>query len=170
MSRTDLRPAARQLSAGDLVEVQRGGDPCHAGRPRHRRRPALMSDMLASCGRRWPLNSPEKRWPCQKPPTAIRTRHEIRQTADRNGRNYGVILQSGDDAVLQAVDAGAAASQPAYRRLDGATPDLPSDCIELEGAETMGLYHELFKCRIDASGLRCDLSARRHRGRSPRKK
>lgn len=79
----------------------------------------------------------------------IRSRQEIRQTVDRDGRNRGL---SFDVEMTPYCGRSMKVERRVNRLIDdwtGRMLDLPSDCIVLEGALCKGLYHGLCTRRTD---------------------
>jgi hypothetical protein len=79
----------------------------------------------------------------------VRTRQQIRQTVDRAGRNRGL---SFDVEMTPYCGRSMRVQRRVNRLIDdwtGRMLDLPSDCIVLEGAVCMGLYHGLCTRRTD---------------------
>jgi hypothetical protein len=79
----------------------------------------------------------------------VRTRQEIRQTVDREGRNRGL---SFDVEMTPYCGRSMRVGRRVNRLIDdwtGQMLDLPSDCIVLEGAVCKGLYHGLCTRRTD---------------------
>jgi hypothetical protein len=79
----------------------------------------------------------------------VRSRQEIRQTVDRDGRNRGL---SFDVEMTPYCGESLRVERRVNRLIDdwtGQMLDLPSDCIVLEGAVCKGLYHGLCTRRTD---------------------
>lgn len=79
----------------------------------------------------------------------VRTRPEIRQTVDRGGRNRGL---SFDVEMTPYCGRSMRVQRRVNRLIDdwtGQMLDLPSDCIVLEDAPCMGIYHGLCTRRTD---------------------
>ena len=79
----------------------------------------------------------------------VRTRQEIRQTVNREGRNRGL---SFDVEMTPYCGRSMRVQRRVNRLIDdwtGRMLDLPSDCIVLEGAVCNGLYHGLCTRRTD---------------------
>ncbi len=97
----------------------------------------------------------------------VRTRREIRQTVNEEGRNRGLTFD-----VEMTPYCGR--SMPVKRRVDriiddftGRMLNLTSDCIVLEGAVCKGLYHGLCTRRTDTYWREIWLEREADRGRSP---
>ncbi len=97
----------------------------------------------------------------------VRSRQEIRQTVNRDGRNRGL---SFDVEMTPYCGRSMRVQRRVNRLIDdwtGRMLDLPSDCIVLEGAVCRGLYHGLCTRRTDTYWREIWLEREADRGRSP---